>query len=125
VLIPDASRFFFDRPLWRNFFENALTVQFNHRIAAYALWLFALLHLADVARTTRGGPVLSGALALAAAVTIQAALGILTLLYQTPPALALLHQAMAMVVLTIAVVHSVRIARPAAAASAVPAPAAS
>ncbi len=41
--------------------------------------------------------------------TIQAAIGIATLLYQAPIGLALLHQAMAIVVLTIAVVHAVRI----------------
>ena len=31
-LVPDASRLFFQEPLWRNFFENALTVQFDHRM---------------------------------------------------------------------------------------------
>ena len=54
---------------------------------------FALLHAADVARTLRGGPALTAALALAAAVTLQAALGIVTLVHQAPLALALLHQA--------------------------------
>jgi hypothetical protein len=39
-------------------------------------------------------------------ITLQAALGIVTLLHQAPLALALLHQGMAMVVLTIAVVHA-------------------
>jgi cytochrome c oxidase assembly protein subunit 15 len=104
--IPDASRLFFETPLWRNFFENTLTVQFNHRMAAYVLWLLAVLHAVDVARTLRGGRVLSGALALAAILTIQAAIGILTLVHQTPMALALLHQAMAVVALTVAVIHA-------------------
>jgi cytochrome c oxidase assembly protein subunit 15 len=108
-LIPDTSRLFFNTPLWRNFFENALTVQFHHRMAAYALWLLAVLHAADVARTVRGGPALTAALALACAVTLQAALGIVTLTHQTPLALALMHQAMAIVVLTIAVVHAERL----------------
>ena len=44
--------------------------------------------------------------------TIQAAIGIATLLYQAPIGLALLHQAMAIVVLTIAVVHAVRVTPP-------------
>jgi cytochrome c oxidase assembly protein subunit 15 len=109
--IPDASRLFFETPLWRNFFENTLTVQFNHRMAAYVLWLLAVLHAVDVARTTRSATALAGSLVLAGAITLQAALGIVTLLYWTPPALALLHQAMAIVVLTIAVVHAQNLAR--------------
>src|SRR6185369_2764973 len=91
--IPDAARLFHDTPLWRNLFENTLTVQFSHRMAGYALWLLALLHAFDVARTLRHGPALTHALALAAMVTIQAALGILTLMNQVPIGLALAHQA--------------------------------
>ncbi len=108
-LLPEPSRLLFQRPLWRNFFENVLTVQFDHRMMAYALWLFAWLHAADAACCKRGGATITGALALAAAVTIQAALGIVTLLHQAPLALALLHQAMAIVVLAIAVVHAKRL----------------
>jgi cytochrome c oxidase assembly protein subunit 15 len=52
----------------------------------------------------------TGALLLAAAVTIQATLGILTLLYAAPITLALLHQAMALAVLATAVVHAERLA---------------
>jgi cytochrome c oxidase assembly protein subunit 15 len=111
ALVPESSRLFFEAPLWRNFFENTLTVQFDHRMVAYALWLVAVLHAADIARTLRGGAVLTGALALACAVTLQAALGIVTLLHQAPLALALAHQAMAIVVLTIAVVHVKRLER--------------
>src|SRR5258705_6791469 len=104
-LVPEGARLLFETPLWRNFFENTLTVQFDHRMVAYALWLVAVLHAADVARTVRGGAARAGALALASAVTLQAALGIVTLVHQAPMALALSHQAMAIVVLTIAVVH--------------------
>src|SRR5262249_12961638 len=88
-LIPDAARLFFATPVWRNFFENTLTVQFDHRMAAYALWLLAVLHVADVARTIRGGAALTSALLLASAVTLQAALGVVTLIHQAPLALAL------------------------------------
>jgi cytochrome c oxidase assembly protein subunit 15 len=59
-----------------------------------------------VTSTLRRGAALWGALALACAVTFQAALGILTLLEQAPLAIALMHQGMAMIVLTIAVVHA-------------------
>ena len=104
-LIPSADRLWFESPAWRNMFENALTVQFNHRMLAYALWIAAVLHAFDV-RKSAAWP---GALALAAAMTAQAAIGIATLLYQAPIGLALLHQATAIVVLSIAVVHAVRI----------------
>jgi heme a synthase len=110
-LVPDRARLFFEAPLWRNFFENTLTVQFDHRMLAYALWLFAVLHVADVARVIRGGPALTGALALASAITFQAALGVATLIHQAPLALALLHQATALVVLAVAVVHAERFER--------------
>ena len=52
---------------------------------------------------------LNGALALACAVTLQAGIGIVTLLHQAPLPLALLHQVMGIVVLTIAVVHAERL----------------
>jgi cytochrome c oxidase assembly protein subunit 15 len=45
-------------------------------------------------------------------VTLQAALGISTLLAQAPLGLALMHQAMAMIVLTIAVLHARALATP-------------
>jgi cytochrome c oxidase assembly protein subunit 15 len=109
ALVPAADRLLFLTPAWRNIFENGLTVQFNHRMLAYGLWIAAMLHAADAARTLRRGPALTGALVLAAAVTIQAAIGIATLLYQTPIALALLHQGMAIGVLTVAVLHAARL----------------
>jgi cytochrome c oxidase assembly protein subunit 15 len=106
TLVPAASQLLFSESWWRNFFENPLTVQFDHRLVAYALLATAILHAVDAARTLPRGPALAGALALACAVTLQAALGILTLLEQAPLTLALMHQGMAMVVLTIAVLHA-------------------
>jgi cytochrome c oxidase assembly protein subunit 15 len=108
-LLPDAAELLQLVPAWRNLFENALTVQFAHRMVAYALWLVAVAHLIDAARDTRGLG-WNGGLALAASVTIQASVGILTLVYQAPVALALLHQGMAMVVLTVATLHAERLA---------------
>jgi cytochrome c oxidase assembly protein subunit 15 len=109
-LVPASSNLFAGEPLWRNLFENRLTVQFDHRMMSYLLLLAAYLHAIDAARTLRGGRMVRRALLLAAVVTIQAALGILTLLHQAPLALALLHQGMAIVVLTVAVVHAAGIA---------------
>jgi cytochrome c oxidase assembly protein subunit 15 len=105
-VIPSLARLFFDTPLWRNFFENTLTVQFDHRMLAYAIWIAALIHAFNTVRSVKERTVLAGAVALAVAVTLQAALGIATLLMVVPLPLALLHQAMAMVVLTVATVHA-------------------
>jgi len=104
--IPDAARLAHETPLWRNFFENTLTVQFMHRMTAYALWVLALVHALDVTRNVSRGPMLTHALFLAALVTIQAVLGILTLVHQVPIGLALMHQAGAILVLALAVVHT-------------------
>jgi cytochrome c oxidase assembly protein subunit 15 len=109
AFVPDAAHLFFDVPWWHNFFENTLTVQFDHRILAYVIFLGALLHAFHVSRTETAGPALTGAIALAAAVTLQAALGIWTLLMVAPISLALLHQAMAVVVLTVATMHAQRV----------------
>ena len=106
--VPDMASLFATAPPWRNLFENPLTVQFDHRMMAYALWLFAVLHALDAARSR--APARAGALAFAAAVTVQASLGILTLVYVVPLGLALAHQAMAIAVLAIAVVHAERLA---------------
>jgi cytochrome c oxidase assembly protein subunit 15 len=110
TLVPDVSRLFFDVPLWRNFFENTLTVQFDHRMLAYTIWIVALIHAVNAARTVRTGPVVAGAIILAAVVTLQAVLGIFTLLMVVPISLALMHQAMAMVVLTVATIHAASVA---------------
>ncbi len=109
ALLPDASRLFFNVPLWRNFFENALTVQFDHRMLAYAIWLCAVLHAFDVVRSMAKGSSVAGAVTLAVAVTLQAALGIWTLLMVVPLDLALAHQAMAMIVLTVGTLNAARL----------------
>jgi cytochrome c oxidase assembly protein subunit 15 len=108
--IPSGARLFFEQPWWRNLFENTLTVQFNHRMVAYALWIVAILHVVDAVRARAGRASVNGALWLAVAMTVQATLGILTLLHQVPILLALTHQGVAIVVLTLAVVQSERLA---------------
>ncbi len=121
TFVPDASRLFFDVPIWRNFFENTLTVQFDHRMLAYTIWFVALVHACNVARVVKTGPVVVGAATLAAAVTLQAALGIFALLMVVPISLALLHQAMAMIVLTVATIHAASVGERAPRAIAAPA----
>jgi heme a synthase len=104
--IPAAAHLFSMSPAWRNFFENALTVQFDHRMMAYAIWLVALAHAVDAWRRRQAT---AGAAILAAAVTLQVALGITTLLLAAPIDVALSHQVMAIVVFTVAIVHAERL----------------
>ncbi len=82
-------------PSWINIFENAMTVQFDHRLLAYSILALAIFHLWRVR--------LRSSALLALAIFAQASLGVLTLLWHVPLALALLHQAGAMVVLLAAV----------------------
>jgi heme a synthase len=103
ALIPSAARLFFEAPWWRNLFDNTLTVQFEHRMIAYALLGLAALHAFDAVRSRAGAGVVSGALWLAGGIALQVLLGILTLLNQVPMDLALAHQAAAIAVLTLAV----------------------
>jgi heme a synthase len=107
-LIPSAADLFFDHPLWRNFFENALTVQFDHRMVAYGLCALALVHAVDARLQGRGEPLAMGAGFVAVALLAQAGIGIMTLTRGVAIELALLHQAMALLVLTGATLHAAR-----------------
>ncbi|WP_213772573.1 COX15/CtaA family protein [Bradyrhizobium sp. dw_78] len=108
--IPSSARLFFEQPWWRNLFDNTLTVQFEHRMTAYALFALAILHAADAIRSRADGSVIRGALWLAAVIALQASLGILTLLNQVPLDIALTHQAVAIAVLTFATLQAERLA---------------
>ena len=105
AFVPSPERLWFIQPAWRNFFENTLTVQFNHRMVGYAIWALATLHACDTWRARVG---LGSALTLAGAITLQAGLGIVTLLHQAPLPLALAHQMLAILVFSVAVVHAER-----------------
>ncbi len=105
-IVPAPERLWFIQPGWRNMFENTLTVQFDHRMVAYAIWLLAALHSCDAWYARRG---ITGACILAGAITLQAALGIVTLLHQAPVPLALAHQMLAIAVFTVAVIHAERL----------------
>jgi cytochrome c oxidase assembly protein subunit 15 len=109
-LVPSAARLWFETPWWRNLFDNPLTVQFEHRMTGYALLAMAAFHAIDAVRSRAGTAVINGALWLLAAITLQATLGILTLLNQVPIVLALTHQAAAIAVLTLAVMQAERLA---------------
>jgi heme a synthase len=104
--IPAGAHLFFLHPAWRNFFENVLTIQFDHRMTAYTIWIVAMFHANDAWSARRET---AGALILAGAVTLQVMLGIATLLAQAPIEMALTHQMVAVLVFTIAVVHAERL----------------
>jgi cytochrome c oxidase assembly protein subunit 15 len=110
ALVPTAARLFFEDPWWRNFFDNMLMVQFCHRMLAYAIWIIAVLHAVDALRARLDPAVSRGAVWLAGAVTVQVVLGILTLLQMVPIGLALAHQGVAIVVLTLALLQTERLA---------------
>ncbi len=84
-------------PFWRNLFENEATTQFFHRITAYVLFAAALF---AAWKFRKDGP--SFFPLFAALVTGQALLGIVTLVNAAPLTLALLHQALGVVVLVAA-----------------------
>jgi len=95
---------FIMQPAWKNLFENALTVQFNHRLLAYVVALLILFHLAYlIIKAIK--PHLKGGLCLAIIMIAQVFLGIMTLLQFVPLDLALAHQGGAMVLLSIALWH--------------------
>lgn len=84
-------------PTISNFVENPGLTQFNHRIAGYLLAALALFAL----WRSRSSPRASTRRAfhwIAAAVLLQAAVGVAAVLYSAPVALAAVHQAGAIVV---------------------------
>ena len=102
---PKREQLFVLEPWWRNFFENVMAVQFNHRMMAYLLWFAALGYALRQMRHAAS----RAAWILFALVSAQAVLGIFTLLYAVPLALGLAHQAGAVVVLAYASYHAARL----------------
>lgn len=100
------------RPLWLNFLENTATVQFVHRMGAYVLFALALGQFVSIVVSPRGSSARVTSWALVFVVAFQILVGIATLLLNVPPSLALVHQAMAMLVLAAAVVHAVTVFSP-------------
>ncbi len=78
-------------PAWRNFFEEAGLVQFNHRIVGYLLFAVGILVWLR-ARRAANKHVRIAFLAIVLMMAIQMLLGIMTVLYAAPWGLAILHQ---------------------------------
>jgi len=87
------------QPYWRNFFENAALVQFNHRILGYLVFATTLLvwwqgRKSPVAKTKKAyNMVLS-------MVLLQVVLGIVTVLYSAQWHIAITHQVFAILTYT-------------------------
>ena len=111
-LVPPVADLLRQSPLWSNLFENVTTVQFDHRTVAYAVLIAALFHAARAWSLAPGTDAVRRAASLVVAVSAQAAIGITTLLLVVPLWAALLHQAFAMVVLGLAVMHRRRLSAP-------------
>ncbi len=105
--IPPFEQLFPMTPRWLNLFENVMTIQFTHRMTAYAIFALALFHAIDLWRGERS-PALVRATVLLLLVVLQALLGIVTLLHVSPLSLSLAHQAGAVAVLGMATVHLAR-----------------
>ncbi|AJD40788.1 heme A synthase [Rhizobium sp. SEMIA 4085] len=93
------------KPAWINFFENPKTVQFIHRAGAYVLFALAFINMMVALRAAPQTTHARRAVVLFALVTLQAAVGIATLLLQVPLHWGLLHQAGALIVLGFAVAN--------------------
>ena len=102
-LIPNGL--FAMEPVWRNFFENVLTVQFQHRMVAYVIAALAFVHAARAINEANPSNVRMSGLVILFAVLAQIAFGIWTLLAHVPITLGLIHQGGALVVLAACVWH--------------------
>ena len=97
-------------PGWRNVFDNLTTVQFDHRVLAITTFALVVVYWLR-ARNTRLPPrARTGANALLVVAALQVLLGILTVVLAVPTALAVGHQANALLLLTAALylLHGLR-----------------
>ena len=106
---PSLDGLFAVRPWIENFVDNVALVQLNHRLGAYLVVGLAVFHAVQARRAGGAGAGWTTARRtgfLAALVTAQLALGVVTLLLAVPLWAGLAHQILAMVVLGAAVVHA-------------------
>jgi cytochrome c oxidase assembly protein subunit 15 len=106
AFIPSAQALFVVSPWIENFVDNVALVQFNHRMAAYAIVAVALYHAWDARRRVPESKLARRATAMAGLSLAQMTLGIVTLILAVPLWAGLAHQVFAMVVLAMAAVHA-------------------
>lgn len=108
----DAGRYFVDWPLmqgqffppdafnitpgWRNFFENPGLVQFIHRMTGYLLFVFGIVVWLRGRKSAHPNTRFAFN-AVMAVLALQVIVGITTVLYAAPVHIALVHQALAVV----------------------------
>jgi len=97
-------------PHWRNYTENMTTVQFDHRILAITTFLLIAIYRLRVRKADLPRRAGIAANALLHTAVLQVVLGISTLILSVPTVLAAAHQAVAMLLFTVALflVHSLR-----------------
>ena len=100
-------------PPWRNVFENATTAQFDHRILAISTFVLIAVYWWRIRRSDLPRHASRAVNALLHTAILQVALGISTLLLAVPIILAATHQAVAMLLFTVALFlcHSLRYSR--------------
>jgi len=96
-------------PWYLNIFENAMTVQFDHRMLAYAIAVYVLVQAGTA--LAKEHFVRISAAALIVAVVAQLGLGIWALLARAPLDLSLAHQGGAIVLFLIALWHTHELGR--------------
>ncbi|MDH3750619.1 MAG: COX15/CtaA family protein, partial [Gammaproteobacteria bacterium] len=97
-------------PVWRNAFENLTTVQFDHRILAITTLFVVVVFWLGARKAELPQRARFAANAMLYTAILQVALGISTLLLSVPTTLAAVHQGVAILLFTIALilVHSLR-----------------
>lgn len=86
-------------PLWINSFENIITVQFNHRMIAYLIFVVVVGLTWRAWNKTQFDGVHGWMATIAILTLVQVILGILTLIYVVPLYLALAHQVTAFILI--------------------------
>jgi len=87
-------------PAWLAMFEDITTIQFNHRMLAYVLFVVLNVFAFLAYRSAQTGRGRLGAILLVAALCLQVIMGIGTLLLHVPVGLATAHQGGAVLLLT-------------------------
>ena len=97
-------------PFWRNFFDNMVTVQFDHRLLAITAFVLVVVYWFAARKAhlpARARPAVNALLHTA---VLQVVLGIATLLMAVPVVLGAAHQAIALLLFAVALylVHALR-----------------
>ncbi len=98
------------QPVWRNLFDNAVTAQFDHRLLALTTLLFVAVFWTKARSAGLPKRARIGVNALMHTLVLQIVLGISTLLMAVPVVLGAAHQAVALLLFTVALfaTHALR-----------------